>query len=137
MFTLFIIGLLVLIIGIIAGGDTAIRKAVENAEDDWEGGWRDMQPYNVGENDVVVGIAASGSTPYVIGAVKEAKKRGILTGCITCNPGAAVAAEVGAVSAAAAHFAVLFSAAAVAVSRKQAQFLPFLSEPPHRIRYRT
>ena len=83
-----------LIIGLIAGGDTAIRKAVENAEDDWEGGWRDMQPYNVGENDVVVGIAASGSTPYVIGAVKEAKKRGILTGCITCNPGAAVAAEV-------------------------------------------
>ena len=69
-----------LIIGLIAGGDTAIRKAVENAEDDWEGGWRDMQPYNVNENDVVVGIAASGSTPYVIGAVKEAKKRGILTG---------------------------------------------------------
>ncbi|MEG2849987.1 MAG: N-acetylmuramic acid 6-phosphate etherase, partial [Bacteroidales bacterium] len=63
-----------LIIGLIAGGDTAIRKAVENAEDDLQGGWRDMLPYNIGENDVVVGIAASGSTPYVIGACKEAKK---------------------------------------------------------------
>jgi len=83
-----------LIIGLIAGGDTAIRKAVENAEDDFEQGWKDMLPYNVGENDVVVGIAASGSTPYVIGAVKEAKSRGILTACITCNPGATVAAEV-------------------------------------------
>lgn len=83
-----------LIIGLIAGGDTAIRKAVENAEDDFEQGWKDMLPYNVGENDVVVGIAASGSTPYVIGAVREARKRGILTGCITCNPGAAVAQEV-------------------------------------------
>lgn len=83
-----------LIIGLIAGGDTAIRKAVENAEDDFEQGWNDMQPFNVGINDVVVGIAASGSTPYVIGAVKEARKRGILTACITCNPGAAVAEEV-------------------------------------------
>jgi N-acetylmuramic acid 6-phosphate etherase len=83
-----------LIIGLIAGGDTAIRKAVENAEDDWEGGWRDMQPYGVNSNDVVIGIAASGSTPYVIGAVREAKKHGILTACITCNPGADVAKEV-------------------------------------------
>ena len=83
-----------LIIGLIAGGDTAIRKAVENAEDDLEQGWKDMLPYNINENDTVVGIAASGSTPYVIGAVREAKKRGILTACITCNPGAAVAAEV-------------------------------------------
>ena len=82
-----------LIIGLIAGGDTAIRKAVENAEDDLELGWKDMLPYNINENDTVVGIAASGSTPYVIGAVREAKKRGILTACITCNPGAAVAAE--------------------------------------------
>ncbi len=80
-----------LIIGLIAGGDTAIRKAVENAEDDSMAGWLDMQPYKVGENDVVVGIAASGSTPYVIGACLEAKKRGILTSCITCNPGAAIA----------------------------------------------
>lgn len=83
-----------LIIGLIAGGDTAIRRAVEAAEDDWMGGWNDMQPYNVGENDVVVGIAASGTTPYVIGAVKEARQRGILTACITCNPGAPVAQEV-------------------------------------------
>ena len=83
-----------LIIGLIAGGDTAIRKAVENAEDDLEQGWKDMLPYNINENDTVVGIAASGSTPYVIGAVREAKKRGILTAFITCNPGAAVAAEV-------------------------------------------
>lgn len=83
-----------LIIGLIAGGDTAIRKAVENAEDDLMAGWEDMQPYHVGENDVVVGIAASGSTPYVIGACQEAKKRGILTACITCNPGAAIAEVV-------------------------------------------
>lgn len=82
-----------LVIGLIAGGDTAIRKAVENAEDDLEGGWRDMQPYNVNENDTVVGIAASGSTPYVIGALREARKRGILTACITMNPGAAVIEE--------------------------------------------
>ena len=67
---------------------------MENAEDDLEQGWKDMLPYNINENDTVVGIAASGSTPYVIGAVREAKKRGILTACITCNPGAAVAAEV-------------------------------------------
>lgn len=83
-----------LIIGLIAGGDVAIRKAVENAEDDEKQGWLDMQPFNVGENDVVVGIAASGSTPYVIGACVEARKRGILTACVTCNPGAAVAEVV-------------------------------------------
>lgn len=83
-----------LIIGLIAGGDTAIRKAVENAEDDFMGGWNDMQPYKVNEKDVVVGIAASGTTPYVIGAVREARKRGILTACITCNPGAPVAEAV-------------------------------------------
>lgn len=83
-----------LIIGLIAGGDTAIRKAVENAEDDLEGGWRDMQPYNVNINDVVVGIAASGSTPYVIGAVRKARKRGLLTACITMNPGADIIGEV-------------------------------------------
>jgi N-acetylmuramic acid 6-phosphate etherase len=83
-----------LIIGLIAGGDTAIRKAVENAEDDLMGGWNDMQPYKVCEKDIVVGIAASGTTPYVIGAVKEARERGILTACITCNPGAPVAEAV-------------------------------------------
>ena len=83
-----------LIIGLIAGGDRAIRKAVEAAEDDPMGGWNDMQPYKVDENDVVVGIAASGTTPYVIGAMKEARKRGILTGCVTCNPGSPLEAEV-------------------------------------------
>lgn len=82
-----------LVIGLIAGGDTAIRKAVEAAEDNWEGGWNDMLPFKVDEKDVVVGIAASGTTPYVIGALKEARKRGILTGCITCNPDSPVTLE--------------------------------------------
>lgn len=80
-------------IGLIAGGDTAIRTAVENAEDDPDGGWRDMQPYKPAANDTVIGIAASGTTPYVIGAVKTARSKGLLTGCITCNPGSPLAAE--------------------------------------------
>ena len=85
-----------LIVGLIAGGDSALRKAAENAEDDPMGGWNDMQPFKVDQDDVVVGIAASGTTPYVVGAVKEARKRGILTGGITCNPGSplAEAAEI-------------------------------------------
>ena len=83
-----------LVIGLIAGGDTAIRRAVEAAEDNWEGGWNDMQQYGVHENDVVVGIAASGTTPYVIGAVKEARSRGILTACVTCNPNSPLSKEV-------------------------------------------
>ncbi|MFA6894729.1 MAG: N-acetylmuramic acid 6-phosphate etherase [Bacteroidales bacterium] len=83
-----------LFIGLIAGGDKAIRKAVEDAEDSFERGWNDMQQYNLGINDVIVGIAASGTTPYVIGAVREAKKRGMLTACITCNPSAPVSDEV-------------------------------------------
>lgn len=83
-----------LIIGLIAGGDTAIRKAVENAEDDLEGGWRDLEKFNIGGNDTVVGIAASGSTPYVVGACDTARKKGLLTACITCNPGAKVAEVV-------------------------------------------
>ncbi len=83
-----------LVIGLIAGGDGAIRKAVEDAEDDLNGGWNDMAPYRPTENDTVVGIAASGTTPYVIGAVRQAKKNGLLTACITCNPGAPVANEV-------------------------------------------
>ena len=78
-------------IGLIAGGDTAIRTAVENAEDDPDGGWADMAPYEPTVDDVVVGIAASGTTPYVIGAIKEARSRGMLTGCITCNADAPVA----------------------------------------------
>ena len=80
-------------IGLIAGGDKAIRDAVEAAEDKFDGGWNDMQPFAPTENDVVIGVAASGSTPYVIGAVKTAREHGMLTGCITCNKGSALAAE--------------------------------------------
>lgn len=75
-----------LVVGIIAGGDSAIRKAVEFAEDDPEQGWKDLQAYQFDEQDVLVGIAASGSTPYVIGALNEARKIGAVTSCITCNP---------------------------------------------------
>jgi N-acetylmuramic acid 6-phosphate etherase len=82
-----------LIIGIIAGGEGAIRKPVEKAEDDPEQGWLDLQQYSVSDKDVVVGIAASGTTPYVIGAMKECRERGIITGCIVCNPGSPVAAQ--------------------------------------------
>lgn len=75
------------VIGLIAGGDTALRNPVENAEDDTQHGWLDLQPYNVNANDTVIGIAASGTTPYVIGALEECGRHGILTGCITSNPG--------------------------------------------------
>lgn len=74
-----------LVIGIIAGGDGAIRKAVEFAEDDREQGWKDLQEYQINHKDVVIGLAASGRTPYVIGAVETAGKHGLVTGCITCN----------------------------------------------------
>jgi N-acetylmuramic acid 6-phosphate etherase len=76
-----------LVIAVIAGGDDAITKAVENAEDDPLKGWKDLVQHNVNDKDVVVGIAASGTTPYVIGALRECQKRGIITGCITNNPG--------------------------------------------------
>jgi len=76
-----------IVVGIIAGGDTAIRKAVEFAEDDTEQGWKDLMEYNINSNDTLVGIAASGTTPYVLGAIDEAKKMGVLTGGISCNPG--------------------------------------------------
>lgn len=79
-------------IGLIAGGDTAIRKAVESAEDQWDGGWKDMLPFNPAADDIVVGVAASGRTPYVIGVVKTAREHGMLTGCITCNKGSELAA---------------------------------------------
>jgi N-acetylmuramic acid 6-phosphate etherase len=82
------------VVGIIAGGDSAIRIAVEGAEDDSAQGWKDLREFNLNKNDTVVGIASSGRTPYVIGAVKEAKKQGLLTGCITCNPGSKLAEEV-------------------------------------------
>ena len=74
-----------LVIGIIAGGDGAIRKAVEFAEDDTDQAWMDLSAYNLSEKDTVVGIAASGTTPYVVGGVKAARDSGLLTGCITCN----------------------------------------------------
>lgn len=73
------------VIGLIAGGDTAIRKAVEFAEDSENQGWIDLEKHDINTNDVVVGIAASGTTPYVLGALKECNKRGISTGCISCN----------------------------------------------------
>ena len=82
-----------LVIGLIAGGDSAIRKAVEFAEDDREQGWKDLQECNITEKDVVVGIAASGTTPYVIGALQKCRKEGIVTGSISCNAGAPVSAE--------------------------------------------
>jgi N-acetylmuramic acid 6-phosphate etherase len=80
------------VVGIIAGGDGAIRKAVEFAEDDTEQAWIDLQEYDITEKDVVVGIAASGTTPYVIGGLRTANKHGIATGCIVCNQGGPVAA---------------------------------------------
>ena len=80
-----------LVIGLIAGGDKAIRKAVEFAEDSLELGWEDLLHYNIDSNDVVIGIAASGSTPYVIGALKKCQDKGIVTGCIVCNKGSDVA----------------------------------------------
>lgn len=76
-----------LVIGIIAGGDTAIRKAVEFAEDSKNQGWIDLQEYNISDKDVVIGIAASGTTPYVIHALEKCNQHSIITGCITCNEG--------------------------------------------------
>lgn len=81
-----------LVVGLIAGGDTAIRKAVEFAEDDRQQGWIDLQAYNITDKDVVVGIAASGTTPYVIGALDECRRHGIVTGSISCNPDTPVSA---------------------------------------------
>ena len=82
------------VIGLIAGGDSAIRKAVEFAEDDPDQAWQDIEPFTPTPNDSVVGIAASGRTPYVIGGVKKAKQEGLVTGCITCNPSSALAQAV-------------------------------------------
>ena len=76
-----------LIIGLIAGGEKAIQHAVENAEDSDTNGWYDLELHNINERDVVIGIAASGTTPYVIGAMQECRKRNITTGSISCNPG--------------------------------------------------
>jgi N-acetylmuramic acid 6-phosphate etherase len=81
------------VVGIIAGGDGAIRKAVEFAEDDTEQAWKDLLEYQINDKDVLVGIAASGTTPYVIGGLKKANENSVTTGCIVCNTGSPVAAE--------------------------------------------
>lgn len=84
------------VIGIIAGGDRAIRKSVEHAEDDTGQAWKDLLEYKIGSLDTVVGIAASGTTPYVLGGIRRAREEGLLTGGITNNPGSplALAAEI-------------------------------------------
>ncbi|MDO5036205.1 MAG: N-acetylmuramic acid 6-phosphate etherase [Porphyromonas sp.] len=80
-----------LFIGLIAGGDVALRNPVENAEDTEEMAWHDLQEHRINENDTVIGIAASGTTPYVVAGIREARKRGILTAGVTSNPGSPVA----------------------------------------------
>ena len=82
-----------IVIGLIAGGEKALRNAVESAEDDWDKAWEEIQEHGFNENDSVLGIAASGTTPYVIGGVKKARENGLLTACITCNPEAPVSKE--------------------------------------------
>ncbi|MCX6335367.1 MAG: N-acetylmuramic acid 6-phosphate etherase [Bacteroidia bacterium] len=75
-----------MVIGLIAGGEVALRRAVESAEDDLNKAWKELEIFNINTKDTVIGIAASGTTPYVIGGIKKARENGILTGCITCNP---------------------------------------------------
>lgn len=82
-----------LVIGLIAGGDTALRNPVEKAEDNMERGWEELKEHNINEKDTVIGIAASGTTPYVIGALREARKHGILTASISSNPDSPIAQE--------------------------------------------
>ncbi|MFT5999618.1 MAG: N-acetylmuramic acid 6-phosphate etherase [Neolewinella sp.] len=78
------------VVGLIAGGDHALRHPVESAEDAEGQGWEDLQFHNIGPDDVMIGIAASGTTPYVVGGLKACREHGILTACVTCNPGAPV-----------------------------------------------
>lgn len=82
------------VIGLIAGGDIALRKAVENAEDDTTLAWKDLKKFDINEDDVLLGIAASGTTPYVIGGVKKARQNNIITGCVTCNENSPLSVEV-------------------------------------------
>ncbi len=82
------------VVGVIAGGDKAIRKAVEHAEDDPDQAWKDLEKFAINSKDVLIGIAASGRTPYVIGGVKAARLHDIVTGCITCNKASALAKNV-------------------------------------------
>jgi N-acetylmuramic acid 6-phosphate etherase len=79
-----------MVIGLIAGGETALRKAVEAAEDDLNKAWKELEIFKINNKDTVIGIAASGTTPYVIGGIMKARENGILTGCITCNPGSKI-----------------------------------------------
>ncbi len=81
------------VIGLIAGGDSALRNPVEAAEDNFDMAWEELMEYKINQNDTLVGIAASGTTPYVIGALRKAREKGILTGAISCNPDSPVAAE--------------------------------------------
>ena len=82
-----------LVIGLVAGGDRALRNPVESAEDDLDKAWEELQQYHINTNDTLVGIAASGTTPYVIGALRKARSEGILTASISCNPDSPMAAE--------------------------------------------
>jgi len=82
-----------LVIGLIAGGDRAIRHAIEAAEDSLTQAWIDLQAHEIDEEDAVIGIAASGTTPYVIAGLQACRARGIVTGCVTCNPGTPLAAN--------------------------------------------
>lgn len=79
------------VIGIMAGGDKAIRKAAEHAEDDPQQAWKDLEAFSINQQDVLIGIAASGRTPYVIGGLKDARSNGVTTGCIVCNANSEVA----------------------------------------------
>lgn len=83
-----------IVVGIIAGGDSAIRKAVEFAEDNIEGAWEDLSEYKISSKDVLVGIAASGKTPYVVGGVRKGREEGLITACITCNESSILADSV-------------------------------------------
>jgi N-acetylmuramic acid 6-phosphate etherase len=82
-----------IVTGLMAGGDAALRFGIEDAEDSFETGWKDLQGHSISDKDFVIGIAASGTTPYVVGALRECRKNGIETGCIVCNPGSPVAAH--------------------------------------------
>jgi len=81
------------VIGLIAGGDHALRNAVEHAEDDLNQAWKDLEHFNISSKDVLIGIAASGSTPYVVGGLIRARKEGLITGAVVCNQGSKVARE--------------------------------------------
>ena len=81
------------VIGLIAGGEHALRNPVEDAEDDEHKAWQELQEHDINQHDVVIGIAASGTTPYVIGALRNAKQNGILTAAISCNPNSPISAE--------------------------------------------